>query len=201
MKTNVTPPTPLVARWMKYVIGFGVSVGIGLLPYLGKINVPGFVPLLRLIPESIQDTAIPLSAALMGMVAVWVEWEGSNRVSPRWLRRRFASLFAISLLAFGALFVVHTLVVARVDFLGGTEYSRFLVGFSRPNRQPCTEDVSDSECIKRISASTSAIESFWGDRRIREAKLALIGSYLWFTSCFGFLTGLLVLQRERNVHK
>jgi len=87
-------------------------------------------------------------------------------------------------------------VVARVPFGTHGEAVSFLVGFSRPVRPPCTADISDSECIKHLSFNTSRIESFWGDRPIRLARLSLILSYLSFMSGFGLLVGVLMLQQS-----
>src|SRR5437016_3481091 len=85
------PPPPLARRWIRYLLGFGVSVAIGLAPYLGKVHVPLFSPLLDLIPESLQTTILPLSSALMGIVAVGVQWYGGERLTEQWLRRAFTT--------------------------------------------------------------------------------------------------------------
>jgi ABC-type multidrug transport system fused ATPase/permease subunit len=195
---RVPPPPPLARRLIRYILGFGVSFAIGLAPYLGRLEVPGFTPLLSLIPASIQDTAIPLSAALMGIVAVVIQWQGSERVSQRWLRRWFFRTLLLALFSFIALTVVHTFVVVKVDILGGRDSERFLVGFVRPIKPPCTEDISDSECIKKLTLDVSKIESFWGDKQIRLAKLSLTLPYLLFMSSFGLVVGLLLLKEESS---
>ncbi len=189
-------PTPLGRLWVRYLLGFGVSVGIGLAPYLGRVNVPGFTPLLRLLPESEQDVLIPLSSALMGLTAVVVQYYGQTRVSRPWLERAFVRTLGLTVFSFLLLFVVHTFVVVRVDLHGGKDYVRFVVGFTRPEMKPCTAEVSDADCIKAVSMSQSAIESFWGDTRIRVARLCLMLSYLAFTSLFGLLVGLLLLGQS-----
>lgn len=189
-------PTSFTGRLVRYVLGFGVGVAVGLSPYLGLLHVPFFVPLLNLIPESIQTSVIPLSAALMGTVAAVVQWfehEGINQVL---LRRFFKRILFTITTSFVVLLVVHTMVVVSVPILGGRDSVTFIVGFTRPDKPPCTVDVSDSDCIKRITLDTSAIESFWGDRAVRLATLSLSLAYLAFTGSFGALIGLVLLKEN-----
>lgn len=174
---------------------------MGLAPYLGILRVPLFSPLLNLIPGSIQDTAIPLSAALMGMVAVVVQWYGGEHITHKWLRKLFGRTLLVSMITFLALIVIHTSVVVVVPILGGEDEVTVVVGFTRPIKPPCTVGVSDLECIERITLDPSAIESFWGDRQVRLARLALVLSYLIFTSSFGALIGLLLLRETRQARR
>lgn len=185
---------PLARRFVRYIVGFGVGVGVGLAPYLGLLRIPLFAPLLDLIPDSIQNTLIPLSAALMGLLAVVVQWYAGEHITRRWLRRLFARTLLAVTLAFVVLLIIHTTTVVKVPIEGGNDSASFVVGFSRPYRPPCTQDVSDAECIKKITLDTSAIESYWGDRQVRLARLSLMLSYLLFTSSFGALIGVILLR-------
>lgn len=188
------PPTKLAKQFVRYLVGFGVGVAIGLAPYLGKLDVPLFTPLLTLIPITIQDTVLPLSAALMGIIAVIVEWYGRERLAKRTLRKIFIRSLVLVLGAFLVLLVVHTLLVVRVPVDGGEDAVSFLVGFERPIRPPCAADVSDTECIKLLTFDPSRISAFWGDKAIRISKLTLMLSYLFFTGMFGYLVGILLLR-------
>jgi hypothetical protein len=190
------PPTPLARKLVRYILGFSIGIGVGLAPYLGLLNIPLFTPLLALIPDSIQNTIVPLSAALMGIVAVVVQWYGGEYLTRKWLRKSFARTLLIVMIGFISLLIIHTSVVVTVPILGGEDSVAFVVGFSRPIKPPCTAEVSDAECIKRITFDTSVIESFWGDRRIRIAKLSLMLAYLLFTGAFGALIGLIVLRES-----
>lgn len=189
------PPTPLAAKLVRYILGFSVSVAIGLAPYLGKLRVPLFAPLLGLLPASIQDTAIPVSSALMGVLAVFVQWYAGERLGRAVLRKWFIRTLLTGLAALFLLVVLNTLVVVSVPFLGGEETASFVVGFSRPVRAPCAAEVSDAECIKYLSFNPSQVESFWGDRQVRLSRLALILNYVVFMSSFGLLVGLLLLRQ------
>lgn len=189
-------PTPVTRRFVRYTLGFGVSVAVGLAPYLGRLDIPLFSSLLKLIPESIQDTAIPLSAALMGVVAVVTEFYAGERLTRKAIRRAFLRMLIVTGVAFILLLTIHTLIVVKVPYLGGTKSATFLVGFVRPHRPPCPEEVSDAECIKRLTLNESEIESFWGDKQVRIARLSLVSAYLFLTGSFPVLVALLLLRGE-----
>lgn len=82
-RSTARPPTALTRVWVRSLIGFSVGVAVGLAPYLGVTGVPLFTPLLELIPSTARHTTIPLSAALMGLVAMWVQWYGADKLSDR----------------------------------------------------------------------------------------------------------------------
>ena len=192
--TTPAPPTPLARKLVRYILGFGVGVGIGLAPYLGLLDLPLFKPLLALIPESIQNTVIPLSSALMGTAAVVTEFYGGEYVSRARLRRLFKRTLFVAIGAFIILIVIHTFVVVTIPILGGKESVSFVVGFTRPNKPPCSAEISDAACLKLLTLDTSEIESFWGDKQIRLAKGLLIITYLLFTGSFGAIIGLIVIR-------
>jgi hypothetical protein len=190
-------PTTTGRRWVAFVVGFGVSVAIGLAPYLGKLDVPGFTPLLALIPFDLQDSLLPLSSALMGLVALLVEWYGMRRNTEKWLHRNFLAAFIFGLVAFVSLAVIHRLVVITVPIDQAKSRVSVLVGWDdRPTREPCGAKVSDTECVQRLSIDPAQVESFWGTRSVRKAQLALTFAYLIFTAIFGWVVGLIVLARS-----
>jgi hypothetical protein len=190
------PPTPLARKLVRYILGFGVGVGLGLAPYLGLLNIPFFKPLLSLIPESIQGTVIPVSAALMGVVAVVTEFYGGERVTQAKLRGLFKRTLFTAVVTLVILIGLHIFSVVTVPILGGKESVSFVVGFNRPVKPPCTEEISDAQCIKYLTLDTAEVESFWGDRQVRVAKGLLVLSYLAFTSSFGTIIGLIVLRDQ-----
>jgi hypothetical protein len=201
MKDSSVPlPTALSKRLVRYVLGFGVGISIGLAPYLGLLRVPLFAPLLNLIPDSIQNTIIPLSAAFMGTLAVAIQWYANENIVRSSFRRLFRITMWVVVASFILLLVLHTFVVVSVPILGGQDSITFVVGFNRPQKPPCTSEVSDSECIKRITLDPSAVASFWGDRQVRLASISLMFSYLAFTGSFGALIGLMLL-RDASIQK
>lgn len=189
----IRPATPLGRKLVRYILGFGVGIGVGLAPYLGLLEVRFFKPLLSLIPSSIQDTVIPLSAALMGTLAVVIQWYGGESISRKWLRKMFARTLAIAVLTFILLTVLHELVVVELSMGNGKTVS-LVVGFRRPHDPPCPKEVSDRECLKLVTLDPAEIEAFWGEGQVRLARLSLIFSYLLFTGSFGMLIGLIILK-------
>lgn len=192
---HLPPPPPLARKLWRSILAFGVSFAVGLAPYLGRVRIPGFTPLLSLIPNSIQDTAIPISAAVMGTVAVAIQWSGFDKNSPVWLNKWFKRTMLLFLFGALAITLLHIFVVTKVQFLGGKDAESFVVGFVRPNKPPCTEEISDAECIKYLTFDLARIESFWGDRQVKIAKTSLVITYLILTSSFGVLVGLLLLKQ------
>jgi len=192
-------PTQTAHRFVRYVVGFGVAVGVGLAAYLGKLDVPLFTPLLRLIPMNMQDMLLPLSAALMGIVAVAVQWFGTVHLSRTWLRRNFVLALVSTVVLFVVLIIVHSLVVVRVPIDNASSTVGVLVGWdTRPIVEPCGARISDSECIQKISLDPAQVESMWGSSSMRRAQVALTLAYLGFTGVFGWLVGLLVLLPEQE---
>jgi hypothetical protein len=183
---------------MRYLLGLGVSVGVGLAPYLGKLHIPLFSPLLDLIPESLQSTILPLSSALMGIVAVGVQWYGGGHLTERWLRRAFTAMFLLTIVLFVILAIVHKRVVAVVPYSGGAHFKSFTVGFQRPNKPPC-DNLAPAACISdHLTFNPIRIETYFGADPIFYGETALELSYLMFMGSFSTLVGILLLRDERS---
>lgn len=183
----------LASDWVRYLLGFSVSVGVGLAPYLGLVGVPLFTPLLSLIPLSLQGIAIPISIASMGIIAVLVQWRRRSKGKP--LEFRFAFALALSTLI---LFVaLEILAVAHIEVPAANQTVSFAVGFQTPLRPPC-EGLSREACIaQRLGFDEAVIDGYFGDTSTRLTKLALVLAYIGFMSSFGWMVGLLLL-RERD---
>lgn len=193
-KPDLPPPPGMAERLGKYILGFGVSFAIGLAPYLGKLKVPGFDALLTVIPLSLQPIAIPLSSLLMGVVAVTVQWMGTERrVGPR-LKRWFKRTLIAILVAFALFLVAQFFLVVRIHVPAANETVSFVVGFSDPARPPCEDTRSKPLCVKRLTLDEAEIEAYWGSSQIQLTKLVLLVLYLGLTAGFGALVGLLVLK-------
>lgn len=194
---TIQPPTPLASKLVRYIVGFGVGFAVGLAPYLGMIKVPLFRSLLSLIPDSIQDTVIPLAAALMGTLAVAIQWYAGETVTREDLRRMFKKTLIGAVCTFVALTIIHTLVVVTLPRTNDDPLS-VIVGFTRPANTKCPPDISDATCVKNVTTDPAEIASVWGDRQIRIARLALMFAYFLFTACFGTLVGLIVLREAQK---
>jgi hypothetical protein len=185
---------PIASRWVKYLLGFSVSVAVGLAPYLGRVHVPLFTPLLSIIPLSLQDTAIPIAAACMGLVAVLVQW-GKSRKPKNW---EIGTALGASLFSLLLLVGLEMTTVAHIDVPAVNSKVSFAVGFSTPNKPPCV-GLGRDECItKKLNLDESNIDSFFGDSQTSIAKLLLVLAYVSSMTSFGLVVGLLVLRDSND---
>lgn len=190
---NIRPPTALARRFVRMVVGFGVGVAVGLAPFLGKVEVPGFQALLTLYPHSLRDPLITLAAFLMGIIAVAVQFYAGERISRSGLRRRFRQGLTVLAVGLVAIIVLWVLFVVRVPTTG--EAFSVIVAGDRLPTCDC-EGLTDVQCIQGLSAAPEALGTCWGGPAYKGAQLAFIASYLVLTGGFGFLLGLLLLQER-----
>jgi hypothetical protein len=187
-------PTTQIREWVRLVIGFGVSVAIGLAPLLGTLNLPLFNSLLSLYPETVKKPAIVIGSACIGVVAVLVEWNGRRQQDERWVGRQFARAIGGALTFIICLAVAWNFCVAQIP-IPDSQTAYVVVGFTEPANPPC-EKLSKSECVARkLTTDPSAIETYWGSNQLSLARLLLQFSYWGFLSSFGVMIGILMLRR------
>jgi hypothetical protein len=188
---------PALGRtWVQYVIGFGVSVAVGLAPYLGRVRVPLFTPMLSLLPDSLQDIALPVSSMAMGIVAVLVQWYGNRRLSKKWLEKSFGRTALVTAAALFAITAIELIAVVRVEVPATESTVSFAVGAQYPDKPPCS-GISRSQCISTVlSLDESRIESFFGEGQSDITKLVLVIVYTTLMSSFGAMIGLLLLSAK-----
>lgn len=196
------PPTPLARRFVRYLVGFGVGVALGLAPFLGTVGVPGFEPLADLLPLTLQGRVAALSPLVMGALAVTVQFSSGRRHGVRRLRRRFAVALGVLAAGFLLLVVLQSFFVREVDIRGGERTVRYAVGGTpRPETCECPPRLSDRECIAQLSLDPARVETCWGTGPTRLSELALTLGYLLVIGSFGALIGLLLLQEEERRRK
>lgn len=188
------PPTTtaefISKNWIQLVLGFSVSVAVGLVPYLGKF-VPSFAPMLVIIPESVQPIAIPLSSAAMGALAVLVQWRGAQQWQPDQLKTSFRRTLLLCLVALFVLAGIETIAVVRVDVPAVNRTVSFAVGPFHPDKGPCS-GLSRADCIKhQLSLDEGSIDSYFGDNWVNITKFALVIVYATFMATFAALVVML----------
>jgi hypothetical protein len=187
---------------MRYLLGFTVGVSIGLAPFLGLANVPLFRPLLDLYPQTLQASLIPLSAFVMGLTAVWVQWYGTVRLAGRSLTRWFNVAGVAMIGSFILVIGLRTLFVTDIPIQGGQSTVAFVVGSTRLPTCKCGPEV-DALCITdTLTFNPLRIEECWGSGVIRLRELLLVVTYLVLVASFGLLVGAVLLRgrtdRERR---
>lgn len=196
------PKPPAVAqRWVRAMLGFGVSVVLGLLPLLGTVGVPGFTSLLSMFPQLPFDTTgsvIPIASFLMGAIAAAIQFYSADGVSKARIRRMMTRTIAVTGAALLLLLVVHTFSVEhkRVRSFEETTTVSVLLGFSRsPDCQECRSSMSNVECLDYTTLNPGRIRSCWGDRNINVAFILLAVLYLTVMGGFGVMVGLVTLRK------
>jgi hypothetical protein len=194
---NISIP-PSSRSWTRVLLGLGVGVPVALAPLLGKLQVPLFPALLNLIPDSIQNVAIPTSAAAMALVAASVEFRVYEQLDRKVILANAKKAMILCGVSLGFLVIAYTLLVTRVDILGGDQYVAVITGWRGTSAYPCN-GVGLEECVKIVTLKKSAISSYFGDVPIKIASLLLEGLYVSFFACFGNLAGILVaIQGHRG---
>ncbi len=193
---HIRLPSVLAGRYVRYVMGFGVAVGVGMAPFLGNYKVPLFESLLELFQEESKTTLIPISAFLMGLVAVAIQFYAGENIVRKNIRRRFAFGLAAILVAFGGLVAIYgtdrviSIPVPSSD-PSTKHYARVILGWSRAANCDCRDEPNDLECAYDLGMH---LETCWPS--IPQVRLSLYLLYLTLTGGFGSLIGLLLLQEE-----
>lgn len=191
---------PSAAKWVRMIVGFGVSVAVGLSPFLGQLGVPLFAPLLNLIPSSIRTSAVAVSAALMGLTAVWIQWQFYRRPSDDSVPKLFRRAGLVAICSLSLLFVAYSQLVTEVPIRGQKESLYFVTGFSDAKWPQCS-GLSNAQCIGEVTTTDySRILSCFGERQIKMANLALQIPYFAFLSSFGAMIGALMLSGNSLRH-
>ncbi len=188
----ITPPPLLGRRFVRYVIGYGVWIAVGLGPFLGKIQVPGFSPLLELFPVTMQQELIPICFFLFSTVAVAVQFQSAGVTSRATLKRRFRFALTTVLVLLLALFVLYKLFVIDV----GVDRRVLVVrGLTRSGHCQCDPSWDDARCVRWLGINDNSIRMCWD--HLTPIELGLEVPYTILMGGFGWLVGLLLL-RERK---
>lgn len=196
--SEALPTQPLSRRFVRYVLSFGVSVGVGMAPFLGKVKVPGFEALLELFPRQLQGVLIPLSAFLMGLVALAIQFYHGEIIAAGRLRKYFRMGFIAMLTGLFLFLVLYKLFVIRVPLAGGESYAAVVVTPTRLETCGCLPRLTDHDCVRTLSFDPAGLATCWGGEALEVRELSLMIPYLLLTSGFGALIGLLILKEDRR---
>lgn len=193
-------PTRLAGKFVRYVLGFGVWVAIGLSPFLGRVNLPLFDSLLTLYPQSLH-WVIPISGLLMGLLGMMVEFAADRRTEAPSLHRWFRWSLASSLGCLVLLVVLYPWWVTGVSY-GQGQKAYFVTAGSLPASMApdceCSPGMLPEACIQEISFNPVNINTCFGPRRVLLRGQVLVFIYLLLTGSFAACGGILVLLAQRR---
>jgi len=197
--SSIQPPTALARRFVRYVVGFSVGVGVGLAPFLGYFNIPGFRALLNLLPLQLRDGLVSFSAFFMGIVVIALQFYSTERLTSSNRRKLFALALATMLVGFFALVVLYGDYVELVP--RGKSYVGVMISSSRTKACTCPESISDIDCISMLALDEGAVQTCWGSRPLKRVALRLRLAYLSVTCGFGILVAILLLRPSSRKRK
>jgi hypothetical protein len=197
LSADIKPPTPLARRFARSVAGFGVGVVIGCAPFLGAVKLPPFSSILSLFPITLRSTLLPLGGFLIGFIAAGTQFYAGVYVPMArikfWARRSLLT----GLILLPAFLLCYLLLVRQVHYKEDFEVS-FVTGLSRSNTCSCPQAITDSMCIRTLSANPDNIELCWGRAQVKLSEFILGISYLLFMGSFSFFISLLLLQENQK---
>lgn len=196
-KPRYNAPTKTTRTWIRWVLGFGVGVVVGLAPFLGRMDVPGFTSLFNVLPFNDREQIYPLSGFVCAVTAVAYQyWAQGTRPDHR---KMFARALIFTIACFLGFLALRTLFVVDVPIDGNGQFIPVLVSGGRVASCGCPATMSDVQCVQNVSIDVAEIASCWGDGPLRTIRLALIVAYLGLIAAFGLLVGAaLVQQGERT---
>lgn len=194
----IRAPTSLGRRFVRYLVGFGVGVGLGAAPFLGALKVPYFSALLEQYPDDMRGSLISFSAFLMGLVAVAIQFASGERWTRTQVRRSFIFVLCLVLACFVWLMFEYDQRVIKVPYLevGREQHLTVVIAPERrrPPACPCDPVVDDDVTCLQGYLRPSRISQCWGPGPVLRSKRLLRSAYLVITGGLGALIGLLLLQ-------
>jgi hypothetical protein len=186
-------PTKTTRTWIRWVLGFGVGVAVGLAPFLGRMDIPGFTSLFNVLPFNDRDQIYPLSGFVCAVTAVSYQYWAQGKQPDH--RRLFMRALVFTIACFLGFLALRTLFVVDVPLDGNHEFIPVLVSAGRVATCGCPPAMSDVQCVQNISIDVAEIASCWGDGPLRLIRLGLILAYLGLIAAFGLLVGAALVQQ------
>jgi hypothetical protein len=186
-------------KYLWYVLGFGVTLVVGMAPLLGRRGIPGFSPLGDILPLNVKDGVIVIASVLMTAPAIGVQFFSGEAFTAKRLSRAFAVVFLALVIGTFMLYGAYAHDVIQVPFLGERGTAAYIVGRTMVKDCPCLErNLTISQCIgDAITTNPVAVAACYDPQEIsaRESRLSML--YLFVMFAFGVLIGLVVVKEAR----
>jgi len=190
--------TPIQKNYLRYILAYTVTLGVGLAPLLGKIRVPGFSPIAEVFPVNLQRGVLPFATFLMAIPVIAVHFFSRDRIHLPTLNVLFAIVGPIVIVLPFLLYFLYSSYVVQVDFDGGRGFAAYVVGEQMLPDCPCGK-LDIVRCIAEvITANPSAVTACYRRQEINARSSALAIVYLLLMLSLGTLIGLLILKERRQ---
>ena len=178
-------------KFLRYCLSFGLATALALATYL----IPLFQPVLSFLPDTGYKFVLLIFSALLGGLAVGVQWHALAKLPRLKLRKRLKQILGIATVAIVGFVILHAIVVVTLTVQGEPEW--FVVGFSRRVVEGCPADITNQQCVKNLSTDPVEIAKAWGEGQIKLASSLLTLLYLAFVSSLAALAGLVVAWKSK----
>jgi hypothetical protein len=191
--SKLIPLTPPTSKYLRYILSFVVTFGVGLTPLWGGKVIPGFHAILDVYPRELRDV-IPFASLIMSATAVGVQFFLGS--APRRLKTFFIATFAIFIGLVLATYVAYTAFVIRIQVPASQQVVTYLVG---------SEPLPTCECAKRrleirscigfaISVNPDEVAACFSREEFSRRKYVLATLYMLVMLSVGLLIGFLMLK-------
>ena len=191
---------PRAARFLKYLLSFVGTLGVGVSPLLLGDKIPGFRAILDVFPADLQDV-IPWASLLMSVTAVGVQFFGDEAIDARRLKHGFIATYVMLVLSIFLLYFQYKATVIRLQVPGADAKVAYLIGSTmRPACECAKRGLQIRECIGRvISVNPDEVAACYPLQEITTRATILSALYMFVMFSLGTLIGLLVLREPSAI--
>jgi len=198
--SKLIPLTPVARTYLRYVLLFFVTLGVGFSALWGGV-IPGYHAILDVFPRELQDV-IPWASLLMSLPAVGVQFFSHDSTQPRYLRRAFVATSVMLILLIFASYIAYKAVVIRIEVPASHLKVAYLVGSKPLPTCECAKRALEiRECIGfAISVKPDDVAACYSQGEISRRSMLLAVLYMFLMLSLGTLIGLLVLSERQRRH-
>jgi hypothetical protein len=194
-KSELVRLPSVTERFVKALLAFVITVGVGTSPLWGGGKIPGYQSILDVFPKDLQDV-IPWASMLMSITAVGVQFASRELLRRGRIRLAFNMTFVALIVLLLASYPVYRKFVVRIEVPGARTKVAYLVGSTLlPNCECAKRGLEIRECIGReISVNPDAVSACFPREQISTRASILSIMYMLLMLALAMLIGLLVLQ-------
>lgn len=192
---ELVPLHGVAAKYLRALLAFVITVGVGTSPLWGGGKIPGYQSILDVFPKDLQDV-IPWASMLMSIVAVGVQFASAELLRRGRIRHAFLATFVALIVLVFTSYVVYKMFVVRIEVPGAGTKVAYLVGSTPlPSCECAKRGLEIRECIGReISVNPDDVSACFPREQITTRASILSGLYMLLMLALAMLIGLLVLQ-------